>query len=235
MPARLLDLFCGAGGASAGYHRAGFEVTGVDRVWQRRYPYQFKWSEALYFLRTFAVEIRHTYDVIHASPPCQDYSTLTQGNRMRADWWDEHEDLIGATRAGLQHIGIPWVLENVPASWIRPDIELCGEMFDLGVIRHRYFEIGNWKPVDQLAHREHRGPVRGWRHGVYVDGPYLQVYGSGGGKGTVEQWRQAMGIDWPMTRAEIAEAIPPAYTEWIGGQLLKTVWAPVHGGEQGPR
>lgn len=217
---RLLDLYCCAGGASVGYHRAGFEVTGVDIKWQRSYPFHFIWSDALAYLHEHAGEIRETFSAVHASPPCQDYSTLTQGNRMRVDWWDSHEDLIGATRAALNEIGLPWVLENVPASWIRPDVELCGEMFGLGVIRHRYFELGGWTPGDHIAHKEHRGPVRGWRHGVFVDGPYFAVYGSGGGKGTVAQWQQAMGIDWTRSRKEIAEAIPPAYTQWVGGQLM---------------
>lgn len=205
-----------------GYHRAGFDVTGVDKMWQRRYPFHFQWSEALYYLRTYTDEIRETYSAVHASPPCQDYSTLTQGNRMREDWWDEHEDLIAATRAGLEEIGLPWVLENVPASWIRPDIILCGEMFGLDVQRHRYFELGGWTPAHPLEHKPHRGPVRGWRHGVFVEGPYYQVYGQGGGKGTLAQWSNAMGIDW-MTRAELAEAIPPVYTEYVGGQLMSWI------------
>lgn len=220
MAPRLLDLYCCAGGAAVGYHRAGFDVTGVDQVWQRNYPFGFVWAEALYYLRTYADEIRATYAAVHASPPCQDHSTLTAGNRSRIDWWDEHDDLIPATRAGLQELGLPWVLENVPASWIRPDIELCGEMFGLNVIRHRYFEIGNWKLGQTIEHQPHRGRVRGWRNGVWTEGPYFQVYGKGGGKGTVAQWKQAMGIDWKMTRAQVAEAVPPAYTEWIGGQLL---------------
>lgn len=218
MPLRLLDLYCGAGGAATGYHRAGFTVHGVDKATQLRFPFHFTGGDALTYLHSHADEIRETYAAVHASPPCQDYSTLTQGNRGRADWWDWHEDLIDATREGLEHIGLPWVIENVPASWIRPDIELCGEMFGLGVIRHRYFELGGWKPTVKLEHREHRGPVRGWRHGKFVDGPYVAVYGIGGGKGNLAEWSAAMGIDW-MTRMELAEAIPPAYTQWIGIQL----------------
>lgn len=219
---KLLDLYCCAGGAAVGYHRAGFEVTGVDLHWQRRFPFRFIWNDALAYMRLHKDEILETYSAIHASPPCQDYSTLTQGNRMRVDWWDRHTDLIDATREGLNDIGLPWVLENVPASWIRPDIALCGEMFGLGVIRHRYFELGFWRPMETIEHREHRGPVQGWRHGRFVQGPYFQVYGQGGGKGTLADWSQAMGIDW-MTRAELVEAIPPAYTEWVGGELLKWV------------
>lgn len=176
-------------------------------------------GDALAFLRDNRDEIAATFSAVHASPPCQDHSTLTQGNRGRVDWWDWHEDLIGATREGLNEVGLPWVLENVPASWIRPDIELCGEMFGLGVIRHRYFELGGWRPAQTLEHKPHRGRVRGWRHGVHVEGPYFAVHGQGGGKGTLAQWSQAMGIDW-MTRAEIVEAIPPVYTEYVGSQLM---------------
>lgn len=226
---QLLDLYCCAGGAAVGYHRAGFDVTGVDHTWQRRYPFRFIWSDALTFLRNNRDEIAATYAAVHASPPCQDHSTLTQGNRGREDWWDRHEDLIDATREGLNEVGLPWVLENVPASWIRPDIVLCGEMFGLGVIRHRYFELGFWRPMETLAHRDHRGPVRGWRHGRFVEGPYFQVYGQGGGKGTLVDWSAAMGIDW-MSRAELVEAIPPAYTEWIGGELAKWVSRNPQGG-----
>jgi hypothetical protein len=92
-------------------------------------------------------------------------------------------------------------------------------MFGLGVIRHRYFELGRWSAA-QPAHVKHRGRVAGWRHGEYFDGPYFAVYGSGGGKGTVKQWQEAMGIDWTDDRREIAEAIPPAMTNYIGAQLI---------------
>jgi hypothetical protein len=223
---RLLDLYCCAGGASVGYHRAGFEVTGVDVMSQRNYPFEFVWGDALTIMKVRRDWIRETFSAIHASPPCQDYSTLTQGNREREDWWDRHEDLIDATREGLQDLGLPWVIENVPASWIRPDITLCGEMFGLGVIRHRYFEIGGWAPGEKIAHKPHRGKTRGWRHGKFTEGPYVPVYGAGGGKGSVADWREAMGIDWMSTRRELSEAIPPAYTEWVGGQLLTWLGQP---------
>jgi DNA (cytosine-5)-methyltransferase 1 len=100
------------------------------------------------------------------------------------------------------------------------DITLCGEMFGLGVIRHRYFELGGWTAA-QPAHPRHRGRVRGWRHGTYYDGPYVAVYGDGGGKGSVAEWQTAMGIDWTASKHSLAEAIPPAYTEWIGRELLR--------------
>jgi DNA (cytosine-5)-methyltransferase 1 len=92
-------------------------------------------------------------------------------------------------------------------------------MFGLAVIRHRYFELGGWF-MPQPPHKPHRGRVAGMRHGEWFTGPYFAVYGEGGGKGSVPQWKQAMGIDWTDDRREIAEAIPPAYTEHIGAQLL---------------
>ncbi|MFD4461333.1 hypothetical protein [Nocardia sp. NPDC058480] len=111
------------------------------------------------------------------------------------------------------------MIENVQGSKLRRDLTLCGEMFGLGVIRHRYFELGGWS-MPQPAHVAHRGRVAGYRHGERFDGPYVAVYGQGGGKGTVRQWQSAMGIDWTSDRVELAEAIPPAYTEFLGRQLI---------------
>src|SRR5690606_27878353 len=121
------------------------------------------------------------------------------------------------TRRLLRATGLPTVIENVQGSDLRRDLTLCGEMFRLGVIRHRYFELSFRAAAP--AHRPHRGRVRGWRHGTYYDGPYVAVYGEGGGKGSVTEWQAAMGIDWTSDRKAIAEAIPPAYTEHIGHQL----------------
>lgn len=211
MKLRLLDLFCGAGGAAVGYHRVGFDVMGVDIEPQPDYPFEFHKGDALEFLRNNW----HRFDVIHASPPCQASSALTKGtNRGR-----EYVQMIPETRRLLALVGDRTVLENVQGAAIRRDLTLCGEMFGLGVIRHRYFEI-NRARVRQPPHVRHRGRVRGWRHGVYYDGPYTAVYGEGGGKGSVEEWRVAMGIDWTDNRKAIAEAIPPAYTELVGRQLL---------------
>ena len=108
--------------------------------------------------------------------------------------------------------GKPYVIEN-PAA--RPDVVLCGEMFGLKVIRHRNFELGGWK-AEAPTHVAHRGRVAGMRHGEWFTGPYFAVYGNGGGKGTVTQWQDAMGIDWTDNRKSIAEAIPPAYTGYLG-------------------
>lgn len=209
---RLLDLFCGAGGATAGYQTAGFEVIGVDIKPQFDYIGEMHiQGDALEWLG----KIGHKFDAIHASPPCQASCTLTKGtNKGR-----EYINLIPQTRELLDAIGKPYVIENVQGSDLRRDYTLCGEMFGLGVLRHRYFEVSGFA-ADPPAHKPHRGPVRGWNHGVYRDGPYLQVYGAGGGKGSVQEWQKAMGIDWTSDRKALAEAIPPAYTQLIGGQLI---------------
>lgn len=197
-----------------GYSRAGFEVVGVDIAPQPRYPFAFKQAEAIEYVKAHG----HEYDAIHASPPCQASSALTKGtNRGRI-----YEDLIPQTRAALEATGRPYVIENVQGSGLRRDATLCGEMFGLAVIRHRYFEVSGFA-LSPPPHVPHRGRVAGWRHGVYYDGPYFAVYGEGGGKGTIEQWQSAMGIHWTDKRKELAEAIPPAYTEFIGRQLMRHV------------
>lgn len=211
MKPRLLDLFCGAGGAGVGYQRAGFGVTGVDIEPQPDYPFACVVGDALDFV---AANWRD-FDAIHASPPCQASTALTKGtNKGRV-----YIDHIPETRRLLRATGLPSVIENVQGSAVRRDLTLCGEMFGLDVIRHRYFELSGFLAL-QPAHIAHRGRVRGWRHGTYHEGPYLAVYGEGGGKGSVAEWQAAMGIDWTADRKAIAEAIPPAYSQLIGDELL---------------
>lgn len=207
---RLLDLFCGAGGAGMGYHRAGFDVIGVDIAAQPDYPFEFHQGDALEFLASHMGE----FDVIHSSPPCQASSALTKGTNAGR----KYVNLIPATRELLAGADCPTVIENVQGSDLRRDLTLCGEMFGLDVIRHRYFEVS--VPVVAPEHIPHRGRVSGMRHGVWYEGPYAAVYGNGGGKGSVARWQEAMGIDWTANRKSIAEAIPPAYTHFLGGQLL---------------
>jgi len=202
---RLLDLFCGAGGAAVGYHRAGFDVVGVDIKPQPNYPFTFKqmdWGEA-----SFA-----GYDAIHASPPCQAYSEM---------YGSTGPDLIELVRLVLAESRLPYVIENVEGAPLHEPIKLCGSMFDLDVERHRLFET-NW------AIGNHHWPCRHqiwaprfdvYDHGRHYKARTVPVYGTGGGK-AAEHWGPAMGIDW-MTRSELAEAIPPAYTEWIGRFLLE--------------
>jgi hypothetical protein len=204
---RVLDLFCCAGGAGVGYSRAGFEVIGVDISYQPDYPFQFIEADVLSLM---AVRSWEGIDLVHASPPCQKDCTLTKGTNKARGF--EYPDLYGPVRDLIYASGVPGVIEN-PAA--RPDWVLCGEMFDLGVIRHRKIELVNWT-AQAPAHKPHRGRVRGWRHGVYYDGPYIAAYGDGGGKGSVAEMQSAMGIDWTDSREALTEAIPPAYTECVG-------------------
>lgn len=185
-----LDLYSGAGGCSVGYARAGFEMTGVDLAPMPRYPFEFIQADAL----EYVAEHGHKYDFIHASPPCQHYANVTRWRGAPAD----HPDLLPTTRELLQSIGVPWVIENVPGAPMRPDYILCGSMFGLRIRRHRWFETswGGYDLVPQCDHRdllpfEHKGER------AYAD---------------------AMGCEW-MTSREGREAIPPAYTEFIGSRL----------------
>lgn len=214
MRPKLLDLFCCAGGAAMGYHRAGFDVVGVDIEPQPNYPFDFHQADAVEFCRANAAD----FDAIHASPPCQAHTTLAKGNNGNVG---DYPDLIDATRAELIDSGLPYIIENVPSAPLIDPITLCGEMFSLGVIRHRIFE-SNF-PMPQPVHIKHRGRVAGWRHGKRFDGPYVAVYGEGGGKGSMDEWKTAMGIDWMQTRRELAESIPPAYTEYVGSKLIEHV------------
>ena len=227
---RLLDLYCGAGGAGVGFDRAGFDVVGVDIAPQPDYPFAFHQLDALFVLHCLLHNGGSTFThpdgraefltlsdfaAVHASPPCQASCMLTKGtNKGR-----EYLNLIPQTREALAALNLPTVIENVQGADIRRDLTLCGEMFGLGVIRHRYFELSGFL-APQPKHRKHRGRVAGYRHGQWYEGPYFAVYGEGGGKGTVPEWQAAMGIDWTDDRKRIAEAIPPAYTEYIGRQLI---------------
>jgi DNA (cytosine-5)-methyltransferase 1 len=202
---RLLDLFCGAGGCAVGYYRAGFDVVGVDHEPQPRYPFRFVQADALEFVAAHGRE----YDVIHASPPCQGYS------RTQRIWGNTYPDLLGQTRAALLATGRLWVIENVEEAPMG-GVLLCGTMFGLRVLRHRRFE----SPALTL------GPSGGCRHprgnrcakaGRPVrPGQFVSVAGNISG---VKLAGKAMGIDW-MVRRELVQAIPPAYTEWVGRQLL---------------
>ncbi|WP_327395413.1 DNA cytosine methyltransferase [Streptomyces phaeochromogenes] len=218
---RLLDLFSCAGGAAAGYHRAGFDVHGVDIADRPNYPFPQHRGDALERLAALILsgEIEQ-YAFAHASPPCQHGCALTVGTNASQGWGGTHEDLVAPTRDLLDKTGLPYVIEqpNGRAN-IRKDLPLCGEMFGLGVIRHRNFELGGWTALPP-AHVAHRGRVRGWRHGAYFDGPYVAAYGNGGGKPSIPELQAAMGITWTDVREELTEAIPPAYSEWIGRAFL---------------
>jgi DNA (cytosine-5)-methyltransferase 1 len=214
---RIVDFFCCAGGAGVGYFRAGFDVVGVDINPRPNYPYDFIQADALELLRD--VDFLRQFDGVHTSPPCQAKCALTKGTNAKLA--DRYVDLYPIVAPLLYAAGVPGVIENPEA---RADVTLCGEMFGLGVLRHRRFELVNWA-TSKPKHVKHRGRVRGWRHGEYFDGPYIAAYGKGGGKGDVREMQQAMGIDWTDVHEELTEAIPPAYTEWVGTRLLEHLTA----------
>jgi hypothetical protein len=212
----VLDAFCCIGGAGMGYYLAGFDVVGVDIVEQPDYPFTFVQADAVAFIRGNGGD----FSFIHASPPCQGEGAPTKGtNRARNEAMGRvHPRLIVPTREALQHVGRPSVIENVAGSTVRKDIRLCGEMFGLPLLMHRYFELGGWSML-QPHHPAHRGRVRGYRHGVNYDGPYIAAYGKGGGKATVEEMRQAKGISWSSDHFLLREALPVQYTRLIGEQI----------------
>jgi DNA (cytosine-5)-methyltransferase 1 len=204
---KLLDLFCCAGGASEGYRRAGFEVVGVDINPQPHYPFEFIQADALTLSPAFLAQ----FDAFHASPPCQAY-TLAQ--RLRGN---SHPDLIPATRALLWSTKRPWIMENVERSPLRNTVMLCGAMFGgLKVYRHRLFESNIALTVP--AHPPHTAPLRKMGRPP-LEGDFLHVVGNFSG---VAYAKKAMGIDW-MTRDGLREAIPPAYTEYLGRQLMRAL------------
>jgi DNA (cytosine-5)-methyltransferase 1 len=211
---RLLDLFCGAGGCAMGYHRAGFDVVGVDNRPMPRFPFEFHQSDALEFLSEHGRE----FDAIHASLPCQRF---TIGRHIHASTL-RHPDLIDPVRRALLRLGVPWVIENVMGAPLHRPIILCGTMFRLRVLRHRAFESSHL--LFSPPHRKHpRGNLTDSHHG-YSDGSkrFVCVAGHNFVRTAAEH---AMGIDWMKTREELSQAIPPAYTEWIGRQLLRIVRA----------
>lgn len=243
MKPRLLDLFCGAGGAAMGYSRAGFDVVGVDIKLQLNYPFGFAQDDALVVLKDYADGFRPFghLDAIHASPPCQAYTSLRSLHKTR-----EYADLIAPTRELLQATGLPYVIENVELArkHLIDPVLICGSMFDppLDVKRHRYFEA-NWplqhpewpcrhklwdyryRSLDQRKKRGSRVVQvhGGGQHGrEYLLSRVVGVHGHTNYSGEAELRNKAMGIDW-MSQAELSEAIPPAYTEFIGHQLMQHV------------
>jgi DNA (cytosine-5)-methyltransferase 1 len=213
---RLLDLFCGAGGAAVGYHRAGFDVVGVDIAPQPRYPFEFHQADALDYL----VEHWREYDAIHASPPCQGYLNLRKVNHAQGRS-DTHGQLIAATRGLLTLTHLPYVLENVSDArcHLIDPVRVCGTGLGLPLRRHRLFESNRPLRGVPCEHRRFTEPRywTSWRpNGEHRLSTVVQVYGNAGGR---EHWPAAMGIDW-MASAELVEAVPPAYTEHIGAQLI---------------
>ena len=214
----MLDLFCGAGGCSVGYMRgftaAGLDVhiTGVDLAAQPNYPYRFVQADAM----TYPLD---GFDFIHASPPCQAFTTMSNRWRGKGGAADSHVDLIAATRERLEAAGVPWVMENVAGakSAMRNAFTLTGGMFGLGVHRPRLFESSEMVMLHSKV-----GPPTG-AIGVYgkLDGRRVWTRADGTEQRaprTLEEAREAMGIDW-MEWDELRESIPPAYTEFLAGQI----------------
>lgn len=203
MKPRLLDLFCGPGGAAMGYYQAGFEIVGVDIVLQASYPFAFVQADAM----TYPLA---GFDVIHASPPCQLFSEGAPG-RKRSD----HPDLLTPTRERLRASGKPYVIENVATAPMPTSILLCGATFGLPLIRHRRFEV-NPDPglVPSLC------PQSRFARGVAHKGRYS--YGHGRWR---ENWRKyVLPAVWPwMELEESGQAIPPAYTEYLSHILLAAI------------
>jgi DNA (cytosine-5)-methyltransferase 1 len=208
---RLLDLFCGAGGAGMGYHRAGFDVVGVDLEPQPNYPFEFHQADAM----DFPLD---GFDAIHASPPCQSFTAY---RRKGHGVGDGYPDLIASVRDLAETSGLPWAIENVPGSSLAGPTQICGTGLGLDVQRHRWFEVNFPLMGVPCAHGRHaaRFPAatnrgRNTRRTVEI----------GVWRIPLDVQQRAMGIDW-MTLLELSEAIPPAYTEHIGAYLLAELTA----------
>ena len=216
--AKLLDLFSGAGGCSVGYHRAGFEVTGVDKEAHPDYPYDFVQADALDVLADTAYLAR--FDVIHASPPCQGYTTMSNRYRGKGGPTDDHSQLITQVRGLLKAWGGIYVIENVTGArkHMRSPLTLHGGMFGLGVYRPRLFETNAFVMAYDAPAPTNAIGVYGRQH----DGRRLWTRTDGTSQraaASLEEGQAAMGIDW-MAWPDLTEAIPPAYTEFLGQQLL---------------
>jgi DNA (cytosine-5)-methyltransferase 1 len=201
---RALDLFCCAGGASMGLHRAGFDVVGVDIKPQQRYPFEFHQADAL----TFPLE---GFDFIWASPPCQHYSQMTPKAHR-----DKHPDLIAEVRGRLAASGLPFAIENVPsaARRLRSPVMLCGSMFGLRVQRHRFIETSFYTMAPTCQHGKAPVLITGTHRRTYE--PRYEY--------TAQECRDAADIQW-MTRKELDQAIPPAYGEFIGRAAIAHIEA----------
>ncbi len=219
---KLLDLYSGAGGCSVGYYRAGFtDIVGVDFRHQPRYPFKFVCADAL----EYVAEHGHKFDLIHASPPCQVHSVTASLSNGK------HLDLVPQTRAALIATGKPYIIENVPGAPLINPLMLCGTMFGLNVIRHRLFECNPvvWFPPTNCKHDgratgngggstsspTRRGRVRSWSHAGGAK--FITITGN---DYLADEGRAAMAIDW-MVKKELSQAIPPAFTEWLGRAMME--------------
>jgi len=226
MKPRLLDLFCGAGGATKGYQRAGFYVVGVDNRPQPRYcGDEFVLADALEYVARHG----HEFDAIHASPPCQGYSALRCLPWLRDR---EYPMLIEACREALKVTGRPYVIENVERAPLLNGLTLCGRMFNLPVYRHRQFECS--EILLSPGHAQHDVVIGAGRmlndrrKGSLNNGSAKGAWGKqiivtvAGGQCRKDEAERALSIDW-MQKSELMQAIPPAYTEYIGRQLMAAI------------
>lgn len=218
----MIDAYCGAGGASMGYFRAGFNVVGIDKFPQKNYPFLFIEAD---IPEMDLADLAKSCDaaVIVGSPPCKVHTTLKSFSGAH------HTDLIPSFREQCLASGLPYVIENVPPDpGLIDPITLCGSSFDLGVRRHRLFESNVPLIAQDCDHKRQDAlspsyPTKRYHSGgpVVAMSSVIGVYGRGQGlgKGEIDLWKRAMGINW-MTRDEMAQAIPPAYTEYLGRQLI---------------
>lgn len=207
----LLDLFCCAGGAGEGYRRAGFDVVGVDIEPQPLNPHTFIQGDAVEYLEAHG----HEYDAIHASPPCQAHTRLAKLTGK------EYPCFIEATRDLLMKLDVPWIIENVVGAPLRNPVTICGSAFGLGVRRHRQFESNVWLWPTDCRHDLQPEPIDVTGTGGFVEGR-IRTDGGGGNSRkprNIAEAREAMGINW-MTRPKLSQAIPPAYTEYLGQQVM---------------
>jgi DNA (cytosine-5)-methyltransferase 1 len=240
MTPRLLDLFCGAGGAAVGYHRAGFEVVGIDSNPQPHYPYEFHQLDAMALVQDRSNGCWHEgvgsclpgmssvclghFDAIHASPPCQAFTSMRSVAKARGST-KQHPEFVDPIRQKLVGWGGPWVIENVPGAPMRNYVTLCGSMFGLGVRRHRLFET-NWLVVAP-PHCQHDGHEFVGVYGDHADRinrPHPDGHNRSPKTRDLAEAQAAMGIDW-MPWKPLAQAIPPAYTEYLGLQLVEQLKA----------
>jgi DNA (cytosine-5)-methyltransferase 1 len=230
---RLLDLFCGAGGAAMGYHRAGFDVVGVDIEPQPHYPFEFRQMDALELLGAMVagrdvckpVSLPNGWgglDAIHASPPCQFHTTMSARWRGKGmdTLADQRVDLLTPTLAIMRTLDLPWVVENVEgaAKAMRTTLKLHGGMFGLGVHRPRLFESN----VMMLMPREAKALSHVGVYGRAPDGRKLSKSSECYAPSSLKEAQEAMGMDWADWHGT-KEAIPPAYTEFIGSQLIQSI------------
>jgi DNA (cytosine-5)-methyltransferase 1 len=222
----LLDLFCKAGGAGKGYQLAGFDVVGVDRDPQPRYPFEFIRADAIEFLAAGGWQ---GFEAAHASPPCQAFSSM-RALAIATGSTKQHPELVEPVRELLRSTGLPYIIENVPGAPLVDPVKLCGSSFGLDLRRHRLFESNIPLEAPRCAHgwQEPRFEVRIGQPNSRSNGkdrknPLSPVVTVVGNSVLADEARRVMEMPWA-TRDECSQAVPPAYTHWLGMQLLFAVY-----------